>query len=62
MKRPLGKSALTYAAQVAKLVERGLAVEDPDPAAFYLQHLNYYRLGAYEPYVRLFSDEPEDVE
>ena len=47
MKRPFTKPATTYAEQVAKLQERGMVIDDPERAAFYLQHLNYYRLGAY---------------
>ena len=47
MKRPFHKPATTYAEQAALLQERGMLVEDPAEAEFYLQHLNYYRLGAY---------------
>lgn len=47
MKRPFVKPATTYADQVALLQHRGLEIDDPAQAAFYLQHLNYYRLGAY---------------
>lgn len=47
MKRPFGKPATTYAEQVALLQERGMVIDDPAAAQFYLQHLNYYRLGAY---------------
>lgn len=46
-KRPFGKPATTYAQQVATLQMRGMVVENPSAAQFYLQHLNYYRLGAY---------------
>jgi len=45
--RPYTKQATTYARQVEILQERGMTVEDPEQAAFYLSHLNYYRLGAY---------------
>lgn len=47
MKGAFAKPATTYAEQVAKLQQRGMLVADPDKAAFYLQHLNYYRLAAY---------------
>lgn len=42
-----GKPPITYADQVALLQRRGMIIDSPDGAAFYLQHLNYYRLGAY---------------
>ena len=47
MKRPFGKPATTHAQQMALLQQRGMVVDDPAAAEFYLQHLNYYRLGAY---------------
>ena len=47
VKRPFGKPATTHAQQVALLRQRGMAVDEPSAAEFYLQHLNYYRLGAY---------------
>lgn len=47
MKRPFTKPATTYAEQVALLQQRGMVIDDPAEAEFYLQHLNYYRLGAY---------------
>lgn len=47
VKRPFGKPATTHAQQVALLQLRGMAVDDTAAAEFYLQHLNYYRLGAY---------------
>lgn len=47
MKSAFAKPATTYAEQVAKLQQRGMLITDPDKAAFYLQHLNYYRLAAY---------------
>ena len=47
MKRPFAKPATTHAQQVALLQQRGMVIEDPAAAEFYLQHLNYYRLGAY---------------
>ena len=47
MRRRFTKPATTYAAQVELLRERGLQVEDPAAAEFYLKHLNYYRLAAY---------------
>lgn len=46
MKRPFAKPATTHAQQVALLQQRGMVIEDPAAAEFYLQHLNYYRLGA----------------
>lgn len=45
--RPFTKPATTYAQQVTQLQQRGMVIDDPADAAFYLQHLNYYRLGAY---------------
>jgi abortive infection bacteriophage resistance protein len=45
--RPYTKPALTCEDQVALLVSRGLTIPDPKEAAFYLGHLNYYRLCAY---------------
>lgn len=45
--RPYTKPALTCEDQVALLVSRGMSVPDPKEAAFYLRHLNYYRLCAY---------------
>ncbi len=47
MKRAFIKIATTYDEQVAQLQERGMVVQDRAAAAFYLQHINYYRLGAY---------------
>lgn len=47
MSRPFAKPAATQAQQVALLQQRGMAVNDPDEAAFYLEHLNYYGLSAY---------------
>lgn len=47
MKRPFTKRPTTYAEQVEQLRQRGMQVDDAERAAFYLQHLNYYRLGAY---------------
>lgn len=46
-KRVFTKPATTYAQQVLLLQQRGMTVDDPAVAEFYLQHLNYYRLGAY---------------
>ena len=39
--------ATSYDQQIAILRQRGMRVDDEDAAKFYLQHLNYYRLGAY---------------
>lgn len=47
MTQPFNKPPLTYAQQVAQLQARGMEISDPSGAAFYLQHLNYYRLAAY---------------
>lgn len=46
-KRPFSKPATTHAQQVDRLQQRGMVVDDRTEAEFYLQHLNYYRLGAY---------------
>jgi abortive infection bacteriophage resistance protein len=47
MKRPFTKPATTYTQQVSILQQRGMTIADTKAAEFYLQHLNYYRLGAY---------------
>jgi abortive infection bacteriophage resistance protein len=41
------KRPLTFVEQVKRLEERGLIVDDKKSAAFYLSHINYYRLGTY---------------
>lgn len=41
------KPSTNYDEQVAILRQRGMRVDDPESAKFYLQHLNYYRLSAY---------------
>lgn len=46
-KRPFNKPATTYAQQVELLKQRGMSFQDEAEACFYLEHLNYYRLGAY---------------
>jgi abortive infection bacteriophage resistance protein len=46
-KIPYNKPATTYAAQVTKLRDRGMVINDEDAAKDALQHYNYYRLGAY---------------
>lgn len=46
-RRPYPKPPITFAQQVELLRSRGMLVEDQAEAEFYLQHLNYYRLGAY---------------
>jgi abortive infection bacteriophage resistance protein len=46
-KRLYEKPALTYVEQVERLQERGMIVSAPKSAAFYLEHLNYYRLRGY---------------
>ncbi|MBK6847212.1 MAG: Abi family protein [Proteobacteria bacterium] len=45
--RPFTKCATTHTEQVDLLRQRGMQVDDPAEAEFYLQHLNYYRLAAY---------------
>ena len=47
MKRTFAKPATTYDQQVELLLQRGMQIKDRAAAAFYLQHINYYRLGAY---------------
>ncbi len=47
MKRAFNKPATSCAQQVAILQQRGMEIANPAQAEFYLQHLNYYRLGAY---------------
>jgi abortive infection bacteriophage resistance protein len=47
VKHPFPKPAKTYQDQVELLRSRGMVIADPERAAFFLQHLNYYRLGAY---------------
>lgn len=44
---PFTKPATTYSEQVTLLQQRGMIIDNPAEAAFYLQHINYYRLGAY---------------
>jgi abortive infection bacteriophage resistance protein len=46
-RRPFAKPALSFTEQVTVLQGRGMIVDDPARAEFYLRHLNYYRLGAY---------------
>lgn len=47
MKRPFCKPATTHAQQIVLLRQRGMLIDDPATAEFYLRHLNYYRLAAY---------------
>jgi abortive infection bacteriophage resistance protein len=47
MTTPFTKPATSYEEQVELLQQRGMAIDNPREAAFYLQHLNYYRLAAY---------------
>jgi len=47
LRRTFTKPATTHAEQVAQLQQRGMIIDDPAEAEFYLQHINYYRLGAY---------------
>lgn len=44
---PYNKPALALPDQLQKLKDRGLLVNDDALAIHYLEHLNYYRLGAY---------------
>jgi abortive infection bacteriophage resistance protein len=44
---PFTKPATTYQEQVELLKQRGMLFEDEAMACFYLEHLNYYRVGAY---------------
>ena len=46
-KRPFNKPATTPEEQVALLQKRGMVIDDISTACFHLQHINYYRLGAY---------------
>ena len=41
------KPPLLFDAQVDRLVERGMEIDDRERARRYLAHLNYYRLAAY---------------
>lgn len=41
------KPALTFEQQVRLLESRGLHIDDPQGAAHYLSHINYYRLAGY---------------
>lgn len=47
MPRDFAKPAKTFEEQVQLLQSRGMIIDDEQEAKFYLQHLNYYRLGAY---------------
>jgi abortive infection bacteriophage resistance protein len=47
MSRTFDKVAKTWPEQVAILKDRGMAFDDGDESVFFLQHINYYRLGAY---------------
>ena len=44
---PYAKPWLSYEDQVKKLQQRGLIVDDPQAAAQFLLHLNYYRFSGY---------------
>lgn len=46
-KRPFNKPATTYTEQISLLRSRGMEIADEKEAAHFLEHLNYYRLGAY---------------
>jgi len=45
--RSFDKPPTDHSHQVSILQDRGMVINDPDQAAFYLQHINYYRLAAY---------------
>ncbi|MGP0014472.1 Abi family protein [Pseudomonas sp.] len=47
MKRPFSKRPTSFPEQVQLLQQRGMTISDPVQTEFYLQQLNYYRLGAY---------------
>lgn len=47
MKKVFTKPPTSYQEQVQLLQQRGMLIADPKEAEFYLQHINYYRLGAY---------------
>jgi abortive infection bacteriophage resistance protein len=47
IKRPFEKPATSYTQQASQLQRRGMGIGDIAQVEFYLQHLNYYRLGAY---------------
>ena len=47
MKTPFTKPATSYVDQIALLRRRGIIIDDAASAEFYLNHINYYRLGAY---------------
>ena len=44
---PYTKSWLSIAGQVSKLKADGLTIADETAAAFFLQHINYYRFSGY---------------
>lgn len=46
-KIPFTKPATTHEEQVSILQQRGMEFSDTKKASFYLQHINYYRLGAF---------------
>lgn len=46
-KGPYTKPWLSVADQVSKLVSRGLEINDPNDAASFLRHVNYYRFAGY---------------
>lgn len=41
------KAPITFEKQVELLEKRGLVINNKESAAFYLSHINYYRLGTY---------------
>jgi len=47
MTSSFNKPPTTYQEQVQILRKRGMVIPSEPDAEFYLQHLNYYRLGAY---------------
>lgn len=53
---PFDKPAISLDDQVNLLVERGMAVPDPDRARHYLQFIGYYRLSGYWRYYADYDD------
>ena len=47
IKRPLSKPPTTCKEQVSLLQKRGMIIDNIETACFFLQHINYYRPGAY---------------
>lgn len=47
LKMEFSKPATTFDEQIALLKKRGMQIDDPDQARYYLGPINYYRLRAY---------------